>query len=183
SWRSSLPARTWSQLLAQFGPKEMHRQEVIWELCSTERSFVQNLASILKVFGVPLRDYQGHWERGTPKLMAKIFDWLESILQLHIKISTSFDTARASHATPVILQIASAVLRHVEALVVHQPYLVRFEEANALLEQILHAPEPLPFASFVQDQLRLRECGSMSLGSFLLKPIQRLMKYPLFFKV
>jgi hypothetical protein len=39
------------------------------------------------------------------------------------------------------------------------------------------------FGEFVRMQSSLPECGSLSLSSFLLKPVQRLMKYPLFFRV
>lgn len=183
SWRSTMHPHMWEQLASQFGAKEMHRQEVIWELCATERSFVQNLCSIQRVFSLPLRTAEGRWAPGVPNVVARLFDWLDDILQLHSKLSASLDRARAAHPSPIVVHVAQSALKHVESLVVHQPYLVRFEEVARTIEAVLSSPEPSMFANFVRSQLTLPECGSMSLTSFLLKPVQRLMKYPLFFKV
>jgi hypothetical protein len=183
SWRSSLHPRVWEQLCSQFGAKEMHRQEVIWELCATERSFVQSLCSIQRVFSLPLRTADGRWMPGVPTAAARLFDWLDDILQLHSKLSASLDRSRAAHPSPVVVQIAPSALKHVDGLVVHQPYLVRFEDVTRTIEAIIRDADATAFGRFLEKQLRIPECSSMSLSSFLLKPVQRLMKYPLFFKV
>lgn len=181
SWRSTLAVEKYEQLLEQWGPKEMHRQEVIWELCETERSFVQALCSIQRVFALPLRTPEGRWINGVPCSVARLFDWLEDILQFHSKVSSALQRARAQQQ-PLVVQIADSILKYIPRLEVHQPYLVRFETVTATIEEMLRTSDSV-FGQFLKMQMLLPECGSMSFSSFLLKPVQRLMKYPLFFKV
>lgn len=67
-------------------------------------------------------------------------------------------------------------------LEVHQPYLVHLEQVTKELDGIVQDHEN-KFGQFIRSQSTSPECGNMGLASFLLKPMQRLTKYPLFFKV
>ncbi|KAL9937769.1 hypothetical protein V8E36_003314 [Tilletia maclaganii] len=184
SWRSKLPGSTFQDLLSEWGPLEMHRQEVLWELCETERSFVQAICSVQKIFALPLRTPDGQWIKGVPCSVARLFDWLEDIFQLHCKIHSILQRARNQQG-PMLISIAEELLRCIPKLEVHQPYLVRFESVTQGIEEMLRSENSV-FGQFVKMQMQIPECTavsrSMSFSSFLLKPVQRLMKYPLFFK-
>jgi len=181
SWRSILPVEDFESLLSEYGPKEMHRQEVIWELIETEASFVHTVCGVQKVFALPLRYPDGRWINGVPSAVARLFDWLEDIFQFHSKLAVALERARSSQG-PVALEIAEAILKLIPKLEVYQPYLIRFEAVTALIEEMLKTEDNL-FGEFLKIQMLRPECGSLSFSSFLLKPVQRLMKYPLFFKV
>ncbi|PWN47001.1 Dbl homology domain-containing protein, partial [Violaceomyces palustris] len=153
SWRTHLARGEYEGLLEFWGPKEMHRQEVIWELAETEKSFVQSMCSLQKIFALPLKTPEGRWIDGVPCSVARLFDWLEDILQLHSKISNALQRARNqqtqdSHPSRVILHVADCVLRYVPRLEVHQPYLVRFESVTAMIEEMLHSEDSV-FGQFV----------------------------------
>ncbi|GAA6028476.1 hypothetical protein JCM8097_007047 [Rhodosporidiobolus ruineniae] len=180
TWRSTLTDDEYEQLTLMYGALEMRRQEVVWELCETERSFVNGLRGVIQVFTLPLRTRAGAWIKGVPVPVSRLLDWLDDIVHLHSQISAALDLAREKQY-PVVLKIAEAVLPFVQRLEVHQPYLVRFESVTRSIDEMSADPAS-DFGEFVRMQSSLPECGALSLSSFLLKPVQRLMKYPLFFK-
>ncbi|KAK4699527.1 hypothetical protein P7C70_g6732, partial [Phenoliferia sp. Uapishka_3] len=184
TWRSTVPTRDYESLLAQYGRLELRRQEVIWELCETERSFVTGLRGVTRVFSVPLRTPEGAWIKGVPAPVSRLLDWLDDILAVHNRISEALQHAIETNCTPrypLVTRIADVLLPYVTQLEVHQPYLVRFETVTKSIDSMT-ADSTSDFGEFVRMQSRLPDCGALSLSSFLLKPVQRLMKYPLFFQ-
>ncbi|CAD6906892.1 unnamed protein product [Tilletia controversa] len=180
SWRAKLSVPAFQEMLDRWGPLEMHRQEVLWELCETERIFVQAICSVQKIFALPLRTPEGRWIKGVPCSAARLFDWLEDIFQLHCKIHTTLQRARQQQS-PILVHIADQLLRCMLKLEAHQPYLVRFESVTQSIDEMIRSENSV-FGQFIKMQMQIPECNSMSFSSFLLKPVQRLMKYPLFFK-
>jgi hypothetical protein len=55
TWKGTLSVGAYDNLLERHGVIEMKRQDVIWELCETETSFVKSLKTILRLFVQPLR--------------------------------------------------------------------------------------------------------------------------------
>ncbi|KAL8281063.1 hypothetical protein RQP46_006421 [Phenoliferia psychrophenolica] len=181
---SSASAHEYDALLIQYGRIEMRRQEVIFEMCETERSFVTGLRGVTRVFTLPLRTPDGAWIKGVPIPVSRLLDWLDDILAVHARISDALQVAieksRLS-GSPILAKVADVFLPYVGQLEVHQPYLVRFEAVTQAIDSMT-ADSASDFGEFVRMQSSLPECGALSLSSFLLKPVQRLMKYPLFFK-
>lgn len=184
TWKASTPPDEYKALLDQYGAMEMRRQEVIWELCETELTFVDGLRRVIDIFASPLRTPHGTWIDGVPATVAKLLDWLEDIVNLHAEMSAMTERyrLRQTHTDGLVLRIADAFLKFVSRLEVHQAYLVRFSEVTASIEAMTCDIES-DFGEFVRMQTSLPDCGHMNLPSFLLKPVQRLMKYPLFYKV
>lgn len=182
TWRSMLDPATYEDLSREHGAVEMRRQEVIWELCETERSFVSGLRSVIRIFALPLRTPLGSWLPGVPIPVSRLLDWLEDIVYLHSQISTALEQARQDAPDSLVLAFAGVFLPFVARLEVHQPYLVRFEAVTRAIDEMAAEPES-DFGEFVRWKSSLPECAGLSLSSFLLKPVQRLMKYPLFFRV
>lgn len=197
TWRSTIDAVEYESLSARYGPLEMRRQEgellvhwsassillttspVIWELCETEKAFVTSLRGVLRIFSLPLRP-SGSWIEGVPMGVSRLFDWLDDIIFLHAQISDALESARIPNHP--VLNVAEAILPLAARLDVHLPYLVRLEAVTKGIDEMT-ADASSDFGEFVRMQSGLPECAALSLGSFLLKPVQRLMKYPLFFKV
>ena len=55
TWKGTLSVGAYDNLLERHGVVEMKRQDIIWELCDTETSFVKSLKTILRLFVQPLR--------------------------------------------------------------------------------------------------------------------------------
>ncbi|KAG8898653.1 hypothetical protein FRC01_010828, partial [Tulasnella sp. 417] len=180
TWKSTLPADALRSLLEKYGAIEMRRQEVIWELCNTEQEFVESLRTVLRLFVQPLRTKDGKWIPGLPPDITTLFDWLEDIVRLHSHISTALLDVRSAQY-PIVLQVAESLRAFVPCFELHQPYLVRLEVASQLIAAMAQDRDS-DLGEFIRIQTASPECAGMPLPSFLLKPIQRLMKYPLFFK-
>ncbi|GAA5921740.1 hypothetical protein JCM3775_001794 [Rhodotorula graminis] len=206
TWRSTLAPETYQRLSLEYGTVEMRRQEVIFELCETERAFVVGLRGIVALLATPLRRADGAWLDLVPQSVSRLFEFLDGIVELHAGISAALDEVRAAQA-PVVARVADTFAPFVDGLAVHQAYLVHLEAVSALVDDLVagklvrpsslhehrHAQQQLDgaerardgelgeFTRFLRAQSRRPECGGLSLASFLLKPVQRLMKYPLFF--
>lgn len=182
TWRSDIPPSVYHTLLEQYGEVEIHRQEVIWELCETECMFVNHLHGVVRLFVRPLRAQNSKtWITGVPAEVARLFDWLEDIVNLHSHILAALQAARKGPYSMVDL-IAESLRVLVPRLEVYQPYLVRLEDVAALIER-LGDDEQSDFGEFVTLQESSTECDGWGLERFLIEPVNRLSQYPEFFRV
>ncbi|KAG0664606.1 hypothetical protein C6P46_001202 [Rhodotorula mucilaginosa] len=180
-------ARTWKSLLdndaivyltLQHGHDEMHRQEIVFEIIETERAFVESMRAVVDIYGQSIR--AGRIE-GVPRSVARLFSRLEGILDLHSRLSSTLAVAAdTQNAGRLVMHFADLFAPYVSEFEVYQAYLLRFEAVTAVLDLEIAAGTS-PFATFLREHALRPGAGGMSLSSFLLKPIQRLMKYPLFF--
>ena len=182
-WRSSLSSDDiFHRVLQQQGPAEIKRQEIMWEMCETEQAFVKSMRTVLRLFATPLKTPQGKWIQGIPERITDLFDSLKCVAQAHGII---YEGQRDMRRRSDLLDIRSFVTLFkdwVPRLAVHESYLLRFETVVQLVEDNVRDPHSV-FGEFVRMQMKEEVLGSMSLGSMLLKPVQRLTKYPLFLRV
>lgn len=181
TWRATIPENIYDQISRIHSADELLRQEVIFELCQTEESFVNGLKGVVKLFSEPLRTSQGKWIAGVPFNVSRLFDSLNDIVYLHSHLVEALRQNKLAQGA-LVLRFAGTFMPYVSRLEVHQAYLVRFEGVTREIEDLARKPDS-EFGEFVRMQQGLPECGQMTLTSFLLKPVQRLMKYPLFFRV
>jgi hypothetical protein len=183
NWRSSLSTDlTFQELLQAQGKLEVKRQEVMWEMCETEQSFVKSMRTVLRLFAIPLKTPQGKWIDGIPHSITVLFDSLGCVAHAHGIIAAAARDMRRKCETLDTLAFIAMFRAWVPRLEVHEWYLLRFESVVQLVEDNVRDPASV-FGEFVRMQLKDEVLGSMSLGSMLLKPVQRLTKYPLFLKV
>ncbi|WWC67737.1 uncharacterized protein I206_101649 [Kwoniella pini CBS 10737] len=182
TWRSSLANdELYNSLMQNYGPLEVKRQEIIWEMCETEHTFIKSTRTVLRLFATPLKTPQGKWIDGIPGKITDLFDSLECIAHSHGVISAIERDMRRKSDILDVGQFVSTFKNWVGRLEVHEWYLIRFESVVALVEENVRDPDSV-FGEFVRMQMKDEVLGSMSLGSMLLKPVQRLTKYPLFLK-
>ncbi len=138
------------ELLGQYGEIEIRRQEVIQELCGSERSFVATLGNVLEVYVHPLLDENRRWMTGVPPLAANLLDWLDDIYQLHAQICSALDYAQSSQV-PIVTSIAAPLRHFVARLEVYQPYICRLDEVVELIEDAMGDPKS-EFGEFLRLQ-------------------------------
>jgi hypothetical protein len=183
TWRSSLSTDlTFQELLQAQGKMEVKRQEVMWEMCETEQAFVKSMRTVLRLFAIPLKTPQGKWIDGIPHKITELFDSLECVAHAHGIIAAAERDMRRKSETMDTMAFTAMFKSWVNRLEVHEWYLLRFESVVQLVEDNVRDPASV-FGEFVRMQMKDEVLGSMSLGSMLLKPVQRLTKYPLFLKV
>uniref|UniRef100_A0A2K6SP35 Dynamin-binding protein n=1 Tax=Saimiri boliviensis boliviensis TaxID=39432 RepID=A0A2K6SP35_SAIBB len=141
------------------------RAKVVEELLQTERDYIRDLEMCIERIMVPLQQAQ------VPNID---FDGLFGNMQMVIKVSKQLLAA---------LEISDAVgpvfLGHRDELEgTYKVYCQNHDEAIALLE-IYEKDEKIQ--KHLQDSLAdLKGCTNyINLGSFLIKPVQRVMRYPL----
>ncbi|KAF8321333.1 hypothetical protein DL93DRAFT_1636454 [Clavulina sp. PMI_390] len=180
TWKQTLSEGGYQALLVEYDLFEMHRQEVIWELCRSEEEFNQILRSMLGLFVQPLRAENGtEWIPGLDSRIARLFDWLDDIAQLHAELLAIMEGCRANQL-PIVIQIGESLRPIVSRLEIYQPYVVRVDEVSAMIEDMMLDPLS-DFGEFVRIQCASPDCPS-SLPELLHRPIERLKKYPAYFK-
>ncbi|NWX88370.1 DNMBP protein, partial [Nothoprocta pentlandii] len=143
------------------------RSKVIEELLQTERDYVRDLEMCVERIMVPLQQAQ------VPNID---FEGLFGNIQMVITFSKELlTTLEASDAIgPVFLS------RRAELEAVYKVYCQNHDEAIALLEAYEKDEKIQRLLLDLLDSLRLEGCTNyINLGSFLIKPVQRVMRYPL----
>jgi hypothetical protein len=183
SWRSTISTSVYNTLARLYGEAEMQRQEVIFEICHTEALFVQRLRTVLRLFIRPLRAQDtSTWISGVPGFIARLFDWFEDIMNLHVELNTELRNVRSDHQT-VVERFAGMLRKFVPRFEVYQPYVIRVEEVLGQLRGDDMDGNLANFREFVGIQEQEEDCEGWSLQGLLLEPIHRLAKYMEVFQV
>ncbi|KAK6304783.1 hypothetical protein J4Q44_G00253690 [Coregonus suidteri] len=174
------PSQQWCadlNSLDSMTPQERKRQGYIHELLQTEERYVEDLQIVMEVFHKPMSESG----RLTEAEMAMIFvNWTELITcntkllkALHVRKKTGGDNMPVQ----VIGDILASELAHL------QPY-IRFCSCQlngaALLQS--RTDNQQDFKDFLKKIATDYRCKGMPLSSFLLKPMQRITRYPLHIK-
>jgi len=179
NWRSTISPSIYNSLTRLYGEAEMQRQEAIFEICNTEALFVQRLRTVLRLFIRPLRAQDtSTWISGVPGSIARLFDWFEDIMNLHVEINTELKNVRSENQS-VVERFAGILRKFVPRFEVYQPYLIRVEGVLGQLRG--EADDDVDgnlanFREFVGIQEREEDCEGWSLQNLLLEPIHRLAK-------
>ncbi|XP_062857887.1 intersectin-2a [Trichomycterus rosablanca] len=171
------PSQQWcADLLSldSMSSEERKRQGYIHELIETEQTYVQDLELVLEVFYKPMAESG----RLTEAEMSMIFvNWKELIMcntKLLKALRVRKKTVGERMPVQVIGDILSSELAHMQAY-------IRFcscqLNAAALLQQKTDASDD--FKLFLKKIATNYLCKGMPLSSFLLKPMQRITRYPL----
>ena len=182
--RSVMRPRIYNDLLAQHGHAEMRRQDVIFELSSSEATFVRSLRSMVRRFVLPLRQKDSKtWVHGVPEPVSRLFDWLEDIVNLHVSLGESLVACGDLwKAGDIVNQVAETIRAFVPRLEVYQPYLVRVDHVADLLTHAISNPDD-QLGEFFRMRQRESVRDDSSIADLLLEPVKRLERYPELFEV
>jgi len=186
SWRSTISPSIYNSFARLYGEAEMQRQEVIFEICHTEVLFVQRLRTVLRLFIRPLRAQDtSTWISGVPGSIARLFDWFEDVMNLHVEINTELRSVQSDHQA-VVERFAGMLRKFVPRFEVYQPYIIRVEEVLGQLRG--ENGDKMDgnwanFREFVSIQEHEEDCEGWSLQGLLLEPIHRLAKCTEMFQV
>ncbi|XP_036396037.1 intersectin-1-like isoform X2 [Megalops cyprinoides] len=174
------PSQQWCadlHLLEMLTPMERKRQGYTHELIATEENYVNDLQLVTEVFQKPLLES----ELLTEKEVAMIFVNWKELIMCNIKLLKALRVRKkmSGERMPVkmIGDILTAQLPHM------QPY-IRFcscqlNGATLIQQKTDEVPD---FKEFVKRLAMDPRCKGMPLSSFLLKPMQRVTRYPLLIK-
>uniref|UniRef100_UPI0037E713B5 intersectin-2-like isoform X2 n=1 Tax=Semicossyphus pulcher TaxID=241346 RepID=UPI0037E713B5 len=174
------PSQQWCadlMTLDTMTPQERKRQGYIHELIQTEETYVEDLELVLEVFHKPMSESG----RLTEDEMGLIFvNWRELIM-CNAKLLKALQVRKKTGGENMPVQLIGDLLA--SELAHMQPY-IRFcscqLNAAALLQsKTYNQPD---FKDFLKKIATNYRCKGMPLSSFLLKPMQRITRYPLLIK-
>ncbi|KAJ3244838.1 Rho guanine nucleotide exchange factor 4 [Chytriomyces hyalinus] len=151
---------------------EKQRQEVIYEMITTERDYVGDLEIILNVFLAKCRGAKVL----RPKDVAVIFSNLEAILNVNKELLMRLEERQAKHGDGVIEQVGDIFIGVTDYLKMYNMYCSNHPYALMKLQAVRQTKS---VAKLLDSLKALPECRNLDLSNFLLKPVQRICKYPL----
>ncbi|KAF7208953.1 transcript variant X2 [Nothobranchius furzeri] len=174
------PSQQWCanlMTLDTMSPQERKRQGYIHELIQTEETYVEDLELVLEVFHKPMSESG----RLTETEMTMIFvNWRELIM-CNTKLLKALRVRKQAGGDNMPVRLIGDLLA--SELAHMQPYICfcsRQLNAAALLQSKTHSQPD--FKDFLKKIATNYRCKGMPLSSFLLKPMQRITRYPLLIK-
>ncbi|KAF9325702.1 hypothetical protein BG006_010823 [Podila minutissima] len=141
-----------------------NRAKVVNEILETERSFVQDLENLQAY----MRALQTDGTVISPETIHLIFANLNALVDFQRRFLIAVETNAAF--SPQDQNFGQVFLQHEEAFAVYEPFCANFAEASKLILQ--EAPKLAKMAHLMEP--------IHGITSQLIKPVQRICKYPLF---
>ncbi|XP_041704207.2 intersectin-2 [Coregonus clupeaformis] len=174
------PSQQWCadlNSLDSMTPQERKRQGYIHELLQTEERYVEDLQIVMEVFHKPMSESG----RLTEAEMAMIFVNWKELIACNTKLLKALHVRKKTGGEKMPVQVIGDILA--SELAHLQPY-IRFCSCQlngaALLQS--RTDNQQDFKDFLKKIATDYRCKGMPLSSFLLKPMQRITRYPLHIK-
>ncbi|KAF3061389.1 Rho1 guanine nucleotide exchange factor 1 [Daldinia childiae] len=174
-WINTVP----KEIAESVGDREKKRQEVISEICYTERDFVKDLEYLRDFWILPLRS------KGSPipaarreNVVQNIFSNIIDHPSIH-SVSSRFAKAltERQQKNPVVKNLGDIFLEIVPQF---EPFILYgSKQLEAKFEFENERSSNPYFAKFVEEIERRKESRKLELNGYLTKPTTRLARYPL----
>ncbi|XP_073923888.1 pleckstrin homology domain-containing family G member 3 isoform X8 [Castor canadensis] len=140
---------------------------VVREIVETERMYVQDLRSIVEDYLLKIIDTPGLLK---PEQVSALFGNIENIYALNSQLLRDLDSCNSD---PVA--VASCFVERSQEFDIYTQYCNNYPNSVAALTECMQDKQQ---AKFFRDRQALLQ-HSLPLGSYLLKPVQRILKYHL----
>ncbi|KAJ8788294.1 hypothetical protein J1605_000350 [Eschrichtius robustus] len=169
SWRSMRGPLSPFNSRASVAPahKLSYVGRVVREIVETERTYVQDLRSIVEDYLLRIIDTPGLLN---PEQVSALFGNIESIYALNSQLLRDLDSCNSD---PVA--VASCFVERSQEFDIYTQYCNNYPNSVATLTECMQDKQQ---AKFFRDRQELLQ-HSLPLGSYLLKPVQRILKYHL----
>ncbi|KAL6069319.1 T-lymphoma invasion and metastasis-inducing protein 2 [Balamuthia mandrillaris] len=138
------------------------------EFVCTERDYLNDLTVIVNIYLEPLRAK----ELLPMEDVVAIFGDIEDVLSVSQRLLSALQSAPVDQ-----LPLGSILLEHMSEFEIYGQYLANHWKAINLLKE--RQQKNAAFRDFMNEMEDKAECRSLDLAAFLIKPCQRVMKYPL----
>ncbi|XP_026563861.1 pleckstrin homology domain-containing family G member 3 isoform X1 [Pseudonaja textilis] len=148
--------------------KLSYLERVLLEIVESERMYVQDLRSIIENYLGKIIDTQELLLR--PEQVSALFGNIEDIYELNSELLQELDSC---HNDPVA--VAQCFVHRSQDFNIYTQYCNNYPNSVAALTECMRNKQLAKFFRERQEQIR----HSLPLGSYLLKPVQRILKYHL----
>ncbi|XP_042637079.1 pleckstrin homology domain-containing family G member 3 [Orycteropus afer afer] len=167
SWRNMKGPLSPFNSRAMAGHKLSYLGRVVREIVETERMYVQDLRSIVEDYLLKIIDTPGLLK---PEQVSALFGNIENIYALNSQLLRDLDSCNSD---PVA--VASCFVERSQEFDIYTQYCNNYPNSVAALTECMRDKQQ---AKFFRDRQELLQ-HSLPLGSYLLKPVQRILKYHL----
>jgi hypothetical protein len=161
------------EVFAKTSLQERKKQQVIWEIIFTEKAYVGDIRLIIDVFLKPITEKK----LLPPKNINLIFSNIEDIYEVNKEFLGILEHSREEN--PVIGNIGDIFLLFFEKFMVYTVYCTERDKAINKLHQVSNGTK---LKTFLDECNKLPVTRNLDLPAFLIKPPQRICKYPLLIK-
>ncbi|XP_032074081.1 pleckstrin homology domain-containing family G member 3 isoform X2 [Thamnophis elegans] len=148
--------------------KRSYLERVLLEIVESERKYVQDLRTIIENYLGNIIDTQELLLR--PEQVSALFGNIEDIYELNSELLQELDSC---HNDPVA--VAQCFVHRSQDFNIYTQYCNNYPNSVAALTECMRNKQLAKFFRERQEQIR----HSLPLGSYLLKPVQRILKYHL----
>jgi len=149
--------------------RKERRELAVKELIDTELVYYQDLLVITSVFLDPMKNNKDITALFTPAQFRDIYSNFEVLPKLHSDLLASLLQPDC--------KVADAFLQYVAYFRMYVMYCNNLDKQDATINGLLTSCPA--FAAFAAECKRRPECRSLDMLAFLIKPLQRICKYPL----
>ncbi|KAL1924795.1 uncharacterized protein VTP21DRAFT_4449 [Calcarisporiella thermophila] len=150
-------------------------QEIAFEIIVTEEDYVRDLKMLFQIFIKPIRDHGIN----VPHHASLLFNNIRDMIILHQLLLEKMEDQR-DREWPVMSSVVGLFEPHLWNFAIYTSYLCNLDLGIQQIERCITNNEPL--GVFLKEQMLKPECRNLTLQAFMVKPVQRLTKYPLFLK-
>lgn len=170
-----------------------HQMKIFQEILESETNYVRDLGVLCHIFMAPIQKH----EILKKEEIDKVFGNVREIRQIHEELLSKLRQADREHqdlcnggkpdaeaaaAHKLAATHAKVFAEMVPFLRAYAGYCSTYSSAIQLVKQLSEGRANPKFAKFLQRVSSVPQCRGLDLASFLIKPPQRLCKYPLFFR-
>jgi len=152
---------------------EIQRNRVMNEVITTERAYVQFLATLREVFIEPLRAKKIL----DAQQMREVFGFIEIIEGINRTIVLEKMESWTPEGDLTPGQVFESFTCQAGYLSSYSSYINNFDDARDRVAKLLESKKS--FASFIDDAQKNPRCNGLTLDAFLIMPVQRLPRYVL----
>lgn len=166
-------------LKPQPGMTQMDKRKlVLLEIVNTERDYLNDLDLIVEMFVKPMTERQ----LLKPMEIATIFSNVQELIGINKEFLKLLENSRAEVGADMgAMRVAEDFSRMVEPFKRYGRYFADQAFALSTLEKC--QASVAPFGQFVQECMMNPRARGLSFFAFLIKPVQRICKYPLLLRV
>eukprot|EP00158_Paraphelidium_tribonemae_P002923 Partr_v1_DN25782_c0_g1_i1_m74648 putative guanine nucleotide exchange factor len=155
--------------LAKLSKEEMHRQEVMHEIFSTEEDYLKDLQMVVDVYIKPLQELKLKSNE-----LTDIFSNWQQLMPVNKTLFQEFVKCKRG---ALLEKMGEAFLKVADFLKLYTMYCGNHGKAVAAIQKLQKSDQK--FMHFIKDIQNRDDYTGLNLESYLLKPVQRICKYPL----